>query len=297
MDYVSGRKITDLPPIAQTELDGRELARQLFDAYLKQIIVDGLVHADPHPGNVFLTDDHKIALIDLGTVARVSPPMQEKLLQLLLAISQGQGDRTADIAIEIGEKRTEIDEVPLRREIEEMVAQNRHATVGELQAGKAVLAITRASADAGLRMPPELMMLGKALLNLDQIGRILDPDFDPQAAVRRRAAELTGEKVRKSLSPGNLLETAMELRDFVQRLPHRVNRILDLVAGNSLKVEVDAIDETQLMAGFQKVANRIAMGLVLAALIIGESIPPSRSWDTRVSLFSVSWVRWGAGWC
>jgi predicted unusual protein kinase regulating ubiquinone biosynthesis (AarF/ABC1/UbiB family) len=115
-------------------------------------------------------------------------------------------------------------------------------------------------------------MLGKTLLNLDQVGRILDPTFDPNASIRHNAAELTSERLRRSLSPGNFMASLMELRDFAQRLPARVNRILDLVADNKLKVNVDAIDEKLLMEGFQKVANRITTGLILAALIVGAAM-------------------------
>ncbi len=272
MDFVPGKKITDVSPVARTELDGSDLARELFDAYLKQIIVDGFVHADPHPGNVFLTDDGRIALIDLGTVTHISPQMQERLLQLLLAVSEGKGDEAAEIAIAIGEKRPHFDEAKVRRDIGELVAQNRDVTVKEIQVGRAVLAVAKASGDGGLRVPPELTILGKALLSLDQIGRILDPDFDPQAAIRHRAALLTTQKMKEALSPGSLLETTIELKDFIQRLPGRVNKILDLAANNSLQVKVDSIDEAQLMEGFQKVANRIATGLVLASLIVGAAL-------------------------
>src|SRR6185295_9853427 len=86
MDYVQGRKITSIGPLARLELKGAPLAEELFKAYLKQVLVDGLFHADPHPGNVFLTDDGRIALLDLGMVGRITPAMQENLLKLLLAI-------------------------------------------------------------------------------------------------------------------------------------------------------------------------------------------------------------------
>jgi predicted unusual protein kinase regulating ubiquinone biosynthesis (AarF/ABC1/UbiB family) len=115
-------------------------------------------------------------------------------------------------------------------------------------------------------------MLGKTLLNLDQVGRTLDPTFDPNASIRRNAAELTTERMKKSLSAGNLMVSLIELRDFAQRLPARLNRMFDLVADNKLKINVDAIDEKLLMEGFQKVANRITTGLILAALIIGAAM-------------------------
>src|SRR4051812_3602787 len=107
MDYVPGRKITDITPLARLDINGCALADELFRAYLKQVLVDGLFHADPHPGNVFLTDDHKIALLDLGMVGRTTPELQESLVKILVAISEGKGDTAAQIAIDISEPTEE----------------------------------------------------------------------------------------------------------------------------------------------------------------------------------------------
>src|ERR1043166_2981832 len=95
MDYIEGKKITDVSPLRLMELDTQALAEEIFRAYLKQILIDGFFHADPHPGNVFLTEDDRIALLDLGMVARVSPSMQESLLRILLAVSEGRSDEVA----------------------------------------------------------------------------------------------------------------------------------------------------------------------------------------------------------
>jgi hypothetical protein len=115
-------------------------------------------------------------------------------------------------------------------------------------------------------------MLGKTLLNLDQVGRALDPTFDPNASIRRNAAELTRLRLRKSLSPANLLSGLMEVKEFAERLPGRINKILDTVASNGLEVKVDAIDEKLLIEGIQKIANRITVGLILAALIVSAAM-------------------------
>lgn len=272
MEYVPGRKVTSLSPLDRMEMDGGVLAEQLFRAYLQQVLVDGFLHADPHPGNVFVTDDARIALIDLGMVARVPPTMQENLLKMLLAVSEGRSDEAADLALRIGEVRDGFDETAFRRQIAELVSEHQDATVQEIQVGRVVLELTRSSGESGVRVPRELTMLGKALLNLDQIGRILDPDFDPNASIRRNAADILRKRVMKAISPGNLFSAVMEMNEFVQTLPRRINKILDAVANNELEVRVEAIDERTLVEGFQKVANRIATGLVLAALIIGAAM-------------------------
>src|SRR5216683_3278033 len=271
-DYIRGEKITKLSPLVRTEIDGEVLASQLFRAYLQQILVDGFVHADPHPGNVFLTDDKRVALLDLGMVARIPPGMQERLLRLLLAISEGRAEEAATVAITLGDAQPLFDEKGLRRDVRDLVSQIVGATVGQMQIGRVVLMLARMSGERGIRVDPALTMLGKTLLNLDQVGRALDPEFDPNAAIRRNAAELMRQRMRKSLSPGNLFAGVMELKEFAENLPRRINTILDRVASNSLEVKVDAIDEKMLLEGFIKVANRITMGLILASLIVGAAL-------------------------
>ena len=272
MDYVSGTKITALSRVVVLEIDGAGLADQLFAAYLKQVLVDGFFHADPHPGNLLLTEDRRLALIDLGMVARVTPRMQDHLLQLLLCVSDGRSDEAATYAIKLGEMRPEFREPEFRRHVADLVALNRDSTVDQLQVGKVVMEIARVSAEAGLRLPPELSVLGKTLLHLDEIGRALDPGASPNALVRRQAAALMQRRMLQSASPANLFSGLLETKELLERLPERLNRILERLANNQIEVKVDAIDEAQLMSGFQKVANRITVGLILAALIVGAAL-------------------------
>jgi predicted unusual protein kinase regulating ubiquinone biosynthesis (AarF/ABC1/UbiB family) len=212
----------------------------------------------------------------------VTPELQEKLLRLLLAAGQGRGEEVAAIAETIGEKLDGFQAPRLAAVIAPLVAANQGATLQQLAMGRLVLEISRAGADAGLRLPSELTLRGKTLLHLDEIGRCLDPEFDPNAAIRRHAAEVTTERLRSSASSINLLASLHEAKDFVEKLPARSAKILDLVANNELRLRVDAIDEQLLMEGFQKVANRIATGLVLAALIVGAAMLMNVSTDFRI---------------
>ncbi len=248
------------------------LAEELFKAYLKQVLVDGFFHADPHPGNVFLTDDGRIALIDLGMTARIAPGMQEKLLKLLLAISEGRADDAAVISIEMGERKEDFDKAEFSRRVMDLVSSQQDARIEQIDVGRLVLEITRVSGECGMRPSQELTMIGKTLLNLDQVGKALDPKFDPNASVRRNAAEIMPQRVWKDISPSSLFSSALEMKDFFAKLPKRAATILDAIASNGLELKVDAIDEKQLMEGFQKVANRITLGLVLAAMIVAAAL-------------------------
>lgn len=271
MEFIAGTKITELSRLAKSELDGDRLADALFRAYLKQILRDGMFHADPHPGNVFLVGG-RIALIDLGMVARVTPGLQDRLLQLLLAVSDNQPDAAAEVLLAVGECSEDADHKGFRRGVTDLLAQHHEMSFQPPQVGRAVLMLLKVAGENGIHLPVELAMIGKTLLNLDLIGHILAPHFDPNAAIRRHAAELTQQQMGRDLSIGSLFSTAVEFKNFVQQLPARVNRILDHLADNEFQVRVDAIDEARLMEGMQKVANRIALGLVLAALIVGAAL-------------------------
>jgi ubiquinone biosynthesis protein len=272
MDYVRGRKITELSPLTRIELDGYGLAQHLFRAYLKQILVDGFFHADPHPGNVFLTDDRRIALLDLGMVGRVSPRAQENIIQLLLAISEGRGDEAADIAERMGEPKEKYEQRVFRKQVSDLVIQNQSAQLDEMNSGRIVLRIQQIAGEANFRLPPEFTMIAKALLNLDQVVHTLDPQFDPNFAIRSYADTIMQQRLAKSISPANLYGTVLELKEFLDKFPGRVNQLLDTVTSKGLELKVDAIDEVRLIEGIQKIANRITLGLVLAALIVGAAL-------------------------
>lgn len=272
MDRIEGRKITKLGGIARLELKGGPLAEELFRAYLKQVLIDGLFHADPHPGNVFVTADGRIALLDLGMVGRTTPTMQENLLKLLLAISTGNGDVAAEIVIHMSEKTEEFDPVAFSREIGQLVAQHQDQGLSQLNVGRTLLALSRHATENGLFVASELTLLGKTMLQLDEVGRILDPTFDAAASVRRNVEALMTQRLRKDFTKSNVVVAALEMKGFMSHLPLRLNRIMDAVSSSELEVRVKAVDAKMVMTGMQKIANRITTGLVLAALIIGASL-------------------------
>jgi ubiquinone biosynthesis protein len=272
MDYIAGTKITAVSPVEWTEVDGAAIVDDLFRAYLQQVLIDGVFHADPHPGNVLLTPDGQLALIDLGMVGRLSPGVQEQLFKLMLAIADGRGDEAATIAIALGDKRDDFDEGAIRRSVAELVSRYRGAAIRDLNIGRVMLEMARSGGEHGLRMAPDLALLGKTFLHLDEIGRVLDPDFDVNASLRRNATSVMQQRMWKSATPSNLFASVLEVRDFAEKLPGRVNRILDALAGNDLRLKIEVIDHGSILDGLQKVANRIALGLVLAALIVGAAM-------------------------
>jgi predicted unusual protein kinase regulating ubiquinone biosynthesis (AarF/ABC1/UbiB family) len=272
MDYVLGTKVTAISPLTRMDIDAERLGRELVRAYLHQIVVDGFFHADPHPGNVFVTDDKKVALVDLGMVGHLAPRMQERLLELLMAASEGRGDETADVLIDLGERREGFSEAALRRDVVELVTKFQNASLADLQIGRMLLDVNQRANAHGLKAPADLALLGKTLLNLDVVGRALSPRLDVNQEIREQSVTLMRHRMLKSVSPGRVLSTMLDAKQFAERLPGRVNKVLDALAGNELKLKMELIDEGAIIDGLQKVANRVALGLVMAALIVAAAL-------------------------
>src|SRR5437763_2241988 len=229
MEYIPGKKITEVSPLRFMDMDTAGLAEEVFRAYLKQILVDGFFHADPHPGNVFVTEDDRIALLDLGMVSHISGNFRENLLRLLLAISEGRGDEAAEVSIKMGEAKLNFDKRDFEHRIARLVAQQRDAALEQIHAGKVVLEIQRIGADCWFRQAPEFTMIAKTMMNLDRVVYVLDPTFDPNAVIRQEATNIMARQVVQSIEPGAILARAIEVKEFVERLPTRVNKILDSI--------------------------------------------------------------------
>jgi predicted unusual protein kinase regulating ubiquinone biosynthesis (AarF/ABC1/UbiB family) len=272
MERVRGTKITKVSGFARLDIDGTALVDELFHAYLKQVLIDGLFHADPHPGNVFITEDGRLALLDLGMVGRTSPDMQEHLLKILIAVGDGRSEQASDAIIQFSERNEETDASEFRRRMGALVAAQQGRGLKHISLGTTLLEVTRLAADCGYFVPSELTMLAKTLLQLDEIGKTLDPQFDPNAAIRRHATDLTTRRMKHEATHGNLLTAAIELKNFAAGLPNRVNRILDAVVNRELELKVRATDAADVIEGMQKIANRVTSGLILAALIIGAAL-------------------------
>lgn len=273
MEFVNGGKITKVSPLKRLEIPLEPLVDELVKGYLKQIIVDGFAHADPHPGNVYLTPENKIALMDLGMVAKFSTEMQEIILKLIIAISNYDGSRVADILLNISEYDEKNKALQsFRKNVIRITQENENSRAKDLQTGRVLIRMNQMAAKEGIHVPVELNILGKILLNLDQIVAHLAPEYNVQQTVKDYVHHLMEKRMRENLKPENLMELFLEMKELTENLPFRLNKFTELLSENKLRVKVDSIDEQRFTDAFQKVANRITAGLIIAALIVGAAM-------------------------
>ncbi len=279
MERVEGRKVTDVGPLGLLDVDARPIVEQLFSCYLKLMLDHGVLHADPHPGNLMLTDDGRLALLDLGMVSSVAPRLQDKVVKLLLAIGDGDGEEVAGVLAGMGHPLPDYDAATFRAEVAHLVSEA--AAAGpDLQAGTVLVELSRLSGLHGLRPPAEMSMIGKALLNLDQATLHLDPDFDPAEAIRANVTSLLTSGLK--VSPAGIMAAAIEAKEFTSMLPKRGNRILDSLAEGEFTMRVRSIDEQQLHTVLQRIANRVTLGMIIAATVLGAATMMRVPTDHRI---------------
>lgn len=273
MELIDGVKATDIGGLRRTEQNLGDLAAVVMRAYLDQAFIHGEIHADPHPGNLLVTADGRIALLDLGMVAHVPPKRRDQLIKLLFAAVDGRGEDVAAEAIAMGVRLEDFDQDKYVREIGQLVA--RYAAMSGRRStseGRLVLDVTVIGAACGLRTPPELSLLGKTLLNLEAVSKALDPDLDVKSVVEDHLEHVMRERLKRSLSPAKLAGEVMELQALIRESPRKVSQILTLLADNRLQMRVSGLEDSRLVENLQKIANRISAGAVTAALILASAL-------------------------
>ena len=193
-------------------------------------------------------------------------------MKLLLAISEGRGEEAADVAVTLGEKLPDFNEATFKRDISTLVGRIGHQSIADFQIGRVFLELSALINKNAMRAPADLTLLGKTLLHLDEVARALDPNLDVNEAIRKNGVDLMQRRMRKVVTSGSVIASVLEAKEFATKLPGRVNRVLDALAASELKMKVQVIDDGAFIDGLQKVANRITLGLILAAMIVSAAM-------------------------
>jgi predicted unusual protein kinase regulating ubiquinone biosynthesis (AarF/ABC1/UbiB family) len=217
-------------------------------------------------------EEPRLALIDFGMTARLSPPMRDRIVRLLFDLAENRGDDAGETLIEIGEPIDDFDRTAFTREIASLIAQNHERAIGDMQAGRVLYDAIAIAYERGLRMPAELTLLAKTLFSLDAITRALDPVYNPTEAIRSYTAEIINDRARRDLSPARLARAVAQTSELLNALPHRLDLITQHMAANDFALKIDAPQMSTVLKGMQKIANRIFTGLVLTGLLIASGL-------------------------
>ncbi len=270
-EYVDGIPGRKLQAVDQAGLDRKVLAQRGAHAVLKMIVEDGFFHADPHPGNVFYLTGNRIAFIDFGMVGRLTEERREQLIRLLLGLVQHEPNRVLDVMLD-WTGNSVLDEAGLALEIQGFVDQYHGVPLKQLRLGAMLSDLVSILRQHQLMLPSDMALLVKAFISLEGMGRELDPDFD----IASEAMPILEQSLRARYTPAALLKrggrAVTEALTLIAGLPHDVSRLLRAARRGRLEIHIDVAHLKHVGNQLDGAVNRLAVGLVVAALIVGSSI-------------------------
>ncbi len=282
-EYIDGIPGRDLAAVDRAGLDRRILARRGVAAVIKMIAIDGLFHADPHPGNVFYLPGNRIAFIDFGMTGRLSEERRGELIHFLLGLVQQNPAQVADVLLDWtgdGEVNTDL----LEAEIQAFVDQYLGVPLRQLKLGTILAELVSILRAYRLHLPADLALFFKAFISLEGMGRELDPDLDMAGEALPLLRDALNTHYAPSAVARRSWRTVSEIVDLLSDVPRDLSRLLRAARRGKLDIHIEVPHLRRLGDQLDSAANRLVGGTVVAAIIVGSAI---------VMAFSTGPTIWG----
>jgi ubiquinone biosynthesis protein len=270
LERIEGEKVTPDHGVAPER--ARDLARELFRAYVKQVTIDGIYHADPHRGNVLLTPDGRLALIDFGLLGRLDDDTRRQIGLLLLAVAQNRADDVADIILSLSLTTLTSDESGFVHELRRKLPRYHWRPLKDIRAGESLADLQRMAVHYEIRMPTAFALVGKTLSQADEIARALDEEMDPIALMEEDALVILLTEAERRLEPNQLLAWLTTQAEPLARMPRRVGHLVERLETGTMKVGIAPTDLGDLERVVRSAANRMGSAIIVAALLIASAL-------------------------
>ena len=270
LERIPGRKVDVGHGLAPE--DAAVLAREFFRAYVFQVVVEGVYHADPHRGNVLLTEDGRLALLDFGLLGRLDEDTRGNLSLLLLALAQNRADDVADLVIALSVTSTRSDQPGFVQDVRRSLPRFHWRPLASIQAGQALADLQRAAIRRDIRLPTSFALVGKTLAQADSIARTLDEQLDPVALIENESVEVMVREAERRLEPNRLAAYAYTQLAPLTNLPRRLGHLVTELEQGSLTIGIVPTGLDELEHNLRSIANRMGAAIIIAALLLASSL-------------------------
>lgn len=273
MEYIDGIKITDTEAYETLGLDSKEIVYRGIDLYFQQVFVHGFFHADPHPGNIFVLKDGRICFIDFGMMGTVSEPDKILLAELLLALANRDVMALKKILLEeFTTKKELVNQKELEYYLLDFFDLYSHLDIGEIDVNEAVSGLNTLFFDFGIKVPPNLLLLLKAMVIIEGIGLKIHPGYNIIENITPFARMLLEVKLSPQKLSRKVTRNVLQATRMIEKFPSDVEAIIDKIKTGRLHIEFEHKGLKPFFEKMEIVNNRLSFSLVLAAFILGSSI-------------------------
>ena len=272
MEFVDGIKISETKQLENAGYNLQHIADIGAQAFQEQFLSHGLFHGDPHPGNVMVVGPETICFLDLGMVGSISDDLKQQLSDLLLGIYRRDTERIASVMLTAREKHKEINIAILKRDITEFIDDYYQVPLSRINSSKLINEFIYMMKKHHIKFPSDLMLLAKAIITIEGIGRQLDPDFNIIEHIEPAATELIKQRISGAKIQKELGLIVHAYADLAKTLPRDIKELLYQVNNNNFKIDLEHRGLEKVICDLDKSSNRISFSFIIGSLIIGSSI-------------------------
>ncbi|WP_405152368.1 ABC1 kinase family protein [Paenibacillus sp. FSL K6-0108] len=297
MEYIQGIRLSDTAQLKEQGIRTRVVAERIASAIFQQILVDGVFHADPHPGNILVLPGEEIALLDFGMVGRLSAHTQKHFASFIIALRNRSSKGVMRAIGHLGMIPAEVDQGKLYADVEQMRTKFYDVPLKEVRLGEMIKDLFGVAFKHRIRIPSELTMVGKSILTTEGVVAELDPDFSVFDVAEPIGKRLYLERLNPWSFLKNTLEDVPEYLQIASELPVTMGRLSAMLRKGKMQVEVVAPQLEQLVKKLDRISNQmsfsivlLALSLVLLGLIIGSSISGAQTILWRLPMLEIGTV-------
>lgn len=273
MEYIEGIKINNLNELDKAGYNRKQIAKNGAKSFMKQMLIDGFFHADPHPGNMLVMEDEIIGFLDFGMMGKIDEESREKFINLFIAVLEYDSNKILAGMLALGFTAQEtIDTRSLKMDIADLLAQYYDKTLKEIVLGEFITQLAQISIKYHIKMPAELALLGKSLLTIEGIGLALDPDFNLTEIAKPYVEEIILERKNPQRLLANITSDLSEFYHLMVLIPRQLSKILKKMEESIFRLELQHQGLENLINALDKASNRLSYSLILVAIIIGSSL-------------------------
>lgn len=280
MEFVTGLRVDNAATLQAAGLDPNAIALNGARIFLKQAFQLGVFHSDPHPGNIRVMPDGSLCLLDYGMIGILDEDLRDLLVDLLQAVVTRDLSNAVRLIRSLSPSKRDIDAPLLKADIRDFIDTYYGLTLNEIDVGNLLSDFVRIITSHGIRCPGDLLLLTRALVTLEGVGKSLSPTFNVAEVLQPFLEELVRRKYSPRRIAGQVVQETTDLFNLCRRLPAMANEVLEKLSQDRLRLEVEHKRLDRLITEVDRSSNRIVISLILAALIVASSLVISKEADS-----------------
>lgn len=268
MERIKGVKITNAELIG---CDKKILARVALNAILHMVFENGFFHADPHPGNLFALPGNKIAILDLGMVGRLDEEMRDKMADLIISLNTRDTDGVARALYSIGKSEQRVDFVEFKKDVGEVLDKIQGLPLSEIHFSEILNELIQGAKKNRIKVPNDYTLMGKAIITIEGIGRVLDPTLNLEEEAEPFVRKLIQDRWSTKRIGADLYKRGKDLYQWSNDVPIQLVNILDDIQNGNIKLNVEDTKQAEALKIWEQIIGKLAAGFITSALIISST--------------------------